>query len=611
MRCSYRKFCHFNQKIALILGMATLLYGCSKFSSSSNSEDTQDPAAQDIQPEAPANDEAEKPAEPSVRAFKVTEQPEEEALDGKSFTNQDNPFLSYIPANAVLAFATTRQVPEEDILSYMAKKKNLQNALGVNAAKDLGNNFDLSSLGSDRVVYIADDTLVSVIGIKDASAVREELSTVFESIKLMLSMQGLELDGEPTAQKNVTTYHFNLREDPKRGLIVTTNILSDKMIITVSEAHNKAKVDKYYQSQKASLSAEKLGKIIPERTFASLYILNDSLPDVMKLADYLPMYTSMLGIVNPSMDRICTADYKWLLSAFPETRLNFDFYNKTLEITGDVTVREDIRGKLSNLTTKGKRFNMPEHIADMGIQFNLKGFYETMKEFSSALERRPLTCPSLKDFNQFASDIPFLFESEEASVLLDLTGLSFSITDSEMKDEKMYISYAGHVHTTNAEQALPTLMRLAGKRKVDSSSFVKGKAIKTPFPIDLPGVTLPEGNAMITNDGYYIASENYDVSKVAIVAVSSTTPWIDIHVSSKLSTMMTDMAAQAELLHIEHAKKMHDMDPNYPFDEKLYEQQLKKFEEKRKNPDPIGFEHINFTLGVLDEQIHLDLKITD
>ena len=629
MRFSYRKL--LNQKIALILGMASMLFGCSKFTSS-GSENTQDPSVQeeaapaDAAAEAEANSDGNKPA--ALREFKVSISPEEPALDGKSFTTQDNSLLTYIPENAVLAFATTRQVPESDLLSYLVKKKNLQNAanfkqLGIDApntedtddVEALKQQMGLSAIGSDMVAYVADDVLVSVVSLKDAGQIRQNMDKSVEAMKLLFALQGLELDGEPKTQKTVTTYPLKSKEDPKKRLVVTTNLLSDKMIVTISDPELMPKLEKYYQSNKKPFAFEKLGKIIPERTFASMYVTNENLPGLMKFMGYFPyfqMFGSMLNMTDLSMDRVCTAEYKWLFSAFPESVYTLNFYDKTLAITGDVTVREDISGKLASLTTEGKRFNMPEHAADIGIQFNLKSFYEIMKEFGQALEKRPLTCINLKSFNQFASDFPYLFESEEARALLDLTGVSLSITDSEMIDSKLNISYAGHLHTDNAKQVVPTILKLAGNREAKAVSYdVKGKAIPTPFPFDLQIVNLPDGNGMITNDGYYIASGNYDLSQVAIVKSQPESPWLDIHISSKLSRIFDDVNAHAELLHIEHAKKMHDMDPSYPFDQNLYEKQLKTFEEKRKNPDPVGFDQILFTLGLRDNRIHFDFKISD
>lgn len=607
------------KKLSILVLIATLaLGGCSPKKAENDAPSAQVEAASDHSAEASDHAKNEENAKASVTPFA----PKHDAVlptEAEFYKNTDNQFLNYIPNDAALVMASKSSELAEEFYKYYSKKQkqirnNKYKSLGMEdedmnafgAAASSQNMFEdwgIAQKQAAHLLYVDDYAMVTILQLEDSKKAEDMFKNQFEMLKLMLTMNGFQLVGEPAVKKNVTTYTlksagFGVESDT---FYISTKIDANKMFVVLCR-DAALKIDKYFSPAKSPMPVEKLGKVT-DKSLGSLFINNHKISRILSLISSFPaigMMTQMMGI---AMNEQCYSDYAWLLTSFPETTVDVRFAENHLSIHGNILIPDnEIKEKLDKIKIKSTNLTSTDDLASLNIQLDFNALYELMNEAAKHIVDQQLKCASLYSFKQFAASFPELFSSSEGKILIEsLKGASLSIPDDGKDNGDL--AYAGMISTSNAPEVVPVVMKLIGSRSAQKHKYQKDKPSRMDFPIELPLLTLPEGNSILNDGGYYIASDQYDVKQIAELLPEDNSELLSVAISQKaidkvFKSLIEEEKERAELRK-QHRKEMglqDIVDPPMPMQE---------------SGMSIGFARLSASVGLSEDGLGFSLEFVD
>lgn len=579
-----------------------------------------------------------KPSENSntLKTFKTEKQDAQLPLHNQAITKEQNRFLAYIPENAHIALVSTRKV--SDKLAYQLTQKlraqktqqqykrlGLKTPQRDEAQDDYETMFQEWGLPlghTDFIFYADDNAGVMIYQVENHVKTQEKFKQTLESIKMMLPIYGLEWDGTAKTKANVTSYQFQKTSKPSKKrqnqavLPVTVwTRFEEGVAYVVFSQNSKLNVANYMQMAKKPVALKQIGKISDE-SYLTGFVRNAKMFDLIEKASSFSTL-GLLGMPKLPDGQGCQKDFQRLFDIIPTTTLDFRVNETASGIQlGVVFADEQIRSELQKLKTTAQSLTSSDDQAHFKLQLNTAQLYAMLSQAAKQVLEAPLECQALSSVNQFAKDLPELFSSAKSKQLIEsFSGASIVLKDSTITETDMAISYAAHIGMAHAEQNVPTLMHLIGTNKrrksADLSELKKDVVQQMAFPIDLPLASLPDGNALLTNQGYYIASTDYDIRQVASVQATESSYLAEIFVTDKgLQTLMGSTRAALQASHKKRQERMKRMNEERKAQGK---EPLPEFPETPalQTPDvSLGFENLRAQVGVMDNGVSVFVQFT-
>ncbi len=500
--------------------------------------------------------------------------PEEKAVpsrDADEYKDAVNQFMANIPADAAIAYLTTREVAAKDAIPKIGQvmANNIENAklkshLGLffdfdKAVEDWG----LDSEKFDMAAYYQSDNLVLMATVSDEAKFKNSLNKLLEDMGPKLEEIGVTVKKPKKGKADFDIYDIPRNDKgafPHPDMSLGVHFAGKRMTLVITSAIT-PKHENFVKPQANPMTKDMLPQITPETAILGNYNMA-KLIEIIGTSRILPDFfdgTPLISLTN--LSQVCIEEAQDMFSIMPnilqDIRISGDHPSFT---TTYVVADKDKLEKLQNLHVKGIRQSRLHDIAGFELHLDVKALAEVAESIVTEIAEKPYKCQVLAPIRTQAKEYSEMLKGDAAlkSITDSVTGISAALRHYA-PGEAVPTKIAASITTTaNAEKAIPQLWWLIndlpkGQNRLE---ITKGQITNVEFPVHPFNIEVRKSQALLTDKGIYVTTPEYDIEAISKTTATDIPHLAEVVISDTLMLDVMKLNYENRKKEIAHKRQM-------------------------------------------------------